>query len=196
MGRVQDVFIPSKRDLTGRRFGFVRFSSKLDQRTLLEEIFNKVWIGTYKIRAYYPRFDRGDIIVREAEKTREKDQAANANLIRIDKSSRRNDGTLYSEAVTGIKKGGEENDRVGRAIAEKNDMEYQSSPAERTWLEKCYTGHLKSDFSWSEHGEEIQSECGNRLKLRFMWNNLVLIQGAEDEAVNVIIDEWLKFWFV
>ncbi|GKV34368.1 hypothetical protein SLEP1_g42745 [Rubroshorea leprosula] len=49
-GKVVDVFIPSKRDRWGKRFGFVRMRGVQDVKQL-EERLNRIWIGSYKLRA-------------------------------------------------------------------------------------------------------------------------------------------------
>lgn len=58
---------------------------------------------------------------------------------------------------------------------------------------------LKEDFSWEEDGEELQAECGNKLLMRYMGDNVVLIQNFSDfsmEALASEMDEWLRYWFV
>ncbi|GLT82978.1 hypothetical protein SLE2022_012940 [Rubroshorea leprosula] len=49
-GKVVDVVIPSKRDRWGKRFGFVRMLGVQDVKQL-EERLNRIWIGSYKLRA-------------------------------------------------------------------------------------------------------------------------------------------------
>ncbi|GLU18987.1 hypothetical protein SLE2022_352590 [Rubroshorea leprosula] len=49
-GKVVDVFIPSKRDRWGKRFGFVRMRGVQDVKQL-EERLNRIWIESYKLRA-------------------------------------------------------------------------------------------------------------------------------------------------
>ncbi|GKV48781.1 hypothetical protein SLEP1_g55572 [Rubroshorea leprosula] len=49
-GKVVDVFVPSKRDRWGKRFGFVRMLGVQDVKQL-EERLNRIWIGSYKLRA-------------------------------------------------------------------------------------------------------------------------------------------------
>lgn len=57
VGRVEDIFLPEKRDKMGKRFGFVRFRQIEEPGRILERL-NKVWIGSYIIRAFLPRFER------------------------------------------------------------------------------------------------------------------------------------------
>ncbi|KAL8494694.1 hypothetical protein ACS0TY_025504 [Phlomoides rotata] len=57
--KVIDVFFPRKRDKQGKPFGFVRFAERSlkEEEQILSEL-NKLWIGSYKIRASLPRFNR------------------------------------------------------------------------------------------------------------------------------------------
>lgn len=57
VGKVSDVFIPAKRDRNGRRFGFVRFEGVKRSNVMLEKL-NKIWVDSYVIRAFIPRFSR------------------------------------------------------------------------------------------------------------------------------------------
>lgn len=57
IGKVEDIFIPGKRDKLGNRFGFVRFQRADGEDRILESL-NQVWIGSYIIRAYIPKFER------------------------------------------------------------------------------------------------------------------------------------------
>lgn len=47
---------------------------------------------------------------------------------------------------------------------------------EGRWLRGAHIGLLKDHFSWVGHGEELQAECGRKLRLRD-GNNLILILG-------------------
>lgn len=57
VGRVVDLFIPSKKDKWGSRFGFVRFQRTAGDDILLDRL-NRIWIGSFIIRASKPRFER------------------------------------------------------------------------------------------------------------------------------------------
>ncbi|GLU14436.1 hypothetical protein SLE2022_310070 [Rubroshorea leprosula] len=48
-GKVIDVYIPSKRDKRGKRYGFVRLSG-VKNEIQMERRLNEMWIGSYKIR--------------------------------------------------------------------------------------------------------------------------------------------------
>lgn len=52
-----DIFIPTKRDRSGKRFGFVRFKGVEGCMERLEKL-NKIWVDSFVIRAFIPRFTR------------------------------------------------------------------------------------------------------------------------------------------
>lgn len=57
IGKVVDFFRPNKLDRMGKPFGFVRFDIKCDEHGLLRRL-NNTWIGSYKIIALVPRYER------------------------------------------------------------------------------------------------------------------------------------------
>lgn len=61
VGKVLDVYCPGKQDKEGNRFGFVRFSGDqdFDEEKVLS-MLNNIWIGSYNIRAYLPKFERNE----------------------------------------------------------------------------------------------------------------------------------------
>ncbi|KAL8526115.1 hypothetical protein ACS0TY_015369 [Phlomoides rotata] len=67
VGEVLDIFCPKKKDKRGKPFGFVRFSAKLEADKVLEKL-NNIWIDSYKIRAYIPRFNRKETQVKKDPK--------------------------------------------------------------------------------------------------------------------------------
>lgn len=56
-GKVLDLFIPTKRDKSGKRFGFVRYAIAGEEGSLLTKL-NNIWIDSYVIRVSCPRFER------------------------------------------------------------------------------------------------------------------------------------------
>jgi hypothetical protein len=58
-GRVGEVFIPSKVDRQGKRFGFVKFREVKDATELLRSLSN-IWMGSFKLRINLSKFKRRD----------------------------------------------------------------------------------------------------------------------------------------
>lgn len=57
IGEVRDIFCPNKRDKNGHIFGFVRFPRNSDVEEMLLKL-NNIWFGSYKLRAFVPKFNR------------------------------------------------------------------------------------------------------------------------------------------
>ncbi|KAL4554330.1 hypothetical protein LXL04_039550 [Taraxacum kok-saghyz] len=56
-GTVVDVYIPKKRDVTNRKFGFVRFSNISTPAQCVVRLQN-IWIGSFKVRVSVARYQR------------------------------------------------------------------------------------------------------------------------------------------
>ncbi|GAU45151.1 hypothetical protein TSUD_253840 [Trifolium subterraneum] len=56
-GRVGDLFIPSKNNSFGQKFGFVRFWSVLDVEEFLERL-QHIWLGNFKLKVNVSKFRR------------------------------------------------------------------------------------------------------------------------------------------
>lgn len=63
-------------------------------------------------------------------------------------------------------------------------------------MEDCYTGYLKTEFSWDSRGEELLEESSGILNIRPMGGNLVLLKSAGDKKTEDVLfdfDEWAYF---
>jgi hypothetical protein len=61
-GMLEEVVVPSKRNVYGEVYGFVRFSKVRDVSKLLK-VVNAVWFGNFKVNARVARFDRAAVEV-------------------------------------------------------------------------------------------------------------------------------------
>ncbi|KAK2410383.1 zinc finger CCCH domain-containing protein [Trifolium repens] len=59
-GRVGDIYIPTKVDKRGRKFGFVKFLEVKDEEDLNWRL-QEVWIDTFKLRVNRSRFSRNEV---------------------------------------------------------------------------------------------------------------------------------------
>lgn len=66
VGKVVDLFLPKKLDKAGKPFGFVRFADYYDEDDILRAL-NNVWIESYKIRAFPPKYDRKNLVNKKQE---------------------------------------------------------------------------------------------------------------------------------
>lgn len=189
VGEVKDMFCPKKRDKAGNLFGFVRFSKKHNREKTLEEL-NKIWIGTYKLRAYLPKFNREPLRVRPK----------NQNTFPAS-SGRLGGFTSFAGVVSGRQVGtypSTEDVSENKQVWENDVINFQSIESEKKWLDGVSTGFLKREFNWEEHGEELQEECAGKLSLTTLGGNLILIKSMTDKATRTILeefDEWRGYWF-
>ncbi|MCI25192.1 RNA-binding protein 25-like, partial [Trifolium medium] len=57
--KLGEIYIPSKRDKHGKRFGFAKYVEVENSHNLLKKI-EGTWMGTYKLRANLSKFKKGD----------------------------------------------------------------------------------------------------------------------------------------
>ncbi|XP_057793292.1 uncharacterized protein LOC131009909 [Salvia miltiorrhiza] len=193
IGRVIYIFYPKKRDIRGKPFGFVRFQKRNDRDWILEEM-NNIWIGSYKTRAYLPRFDRpltetlnnkiGGVGNHAKERNESKRRVYN-----IPKGLRES-GKTFAEALGGINK--------NHTPPADEVISFQASNEEMKWSQNSFTGFVKAEFAWEDFEEEINSKYASILKVSTLGGNLVLIQSLNQTHVKELmkeLDEWTKFWF-
>ncbi|KAL6573832.1 hypothetical protein OROHE_001374 [Orobanche hederae] len=216
--KVHDIFLPKRKDKAGNNFGFVRFKKDEISDWEAMERLNKLWIDSFKIRVCRPRFERRRRGQEELSKAK--------NLSFPINSGRRQEGITFKEVIsdkdarpaTNIDV--QRNHAVENVLSDKQNEEEQrqtafnvrSQPTEETevrvftpfitkeedkqWLKGCWTGKIKEKYEWSDIGEEIQSEWGDNIRIRFLGDGLVLIQGQEGKDISLEdTDEWRDHWF-
>ncbi|KAL6569586.1 hypothetical protein OROMI_014100 [Orobanche minor] len=192
VGKVEDLYLPKKRDVRGFRFGFVRLSKGGSTEDMLRDL-NRIWIGSFIIRAFLPKHERGG--VRQGSQRRGI-QPERIKSFEASCHSRRVEGVSYAERVTG-KSGRQEVPKVDEKEESIRVVEFQSSEEDRRWLEGSFTGLLKDCFSWEEHGEELQCECAGSLTISPLGNNLLLLRKGKNRSVAETLkgyEEWSSFW--
>lgn len=170
-----DLFIPTKKDKMGYRFGFMHFRMSGDEDSMLEKL-NKIWFGSFIIRAWKPRFGRSKVPIGHGvagdggEDRVGKVFGAAREVVRFGKRRQ------FAEVLKGWKdRGGKQEEGVGEQRAE--TLVFHPTEEEGRWLKRAHIGLLKDHYSWEDHGEELQAECGGKLRLRDLGNNLILILG-------------------
>lgn len=146
------------------------------------ERLNKVWIDSFIIRTYalmYLRPMVDKVRVREGKKGREVKRGvvsaavggrSSGNISYADILKRNWGAVILSDEKEESGKEG------GKAPC------FQSLHEESCLLQGALTGRLKPDFLWKFHGEAIQSECSQKLKVTDMGDRLVLIQSETEKA--------------
>lgn len=202
--KVVDVFIPAKRDRSGKRFGFIRFEGLDGCQDRLDKL-NKIWVDSFLIRAFVPRFTRSIAMRREGSCSRDKpasmgsERRGSVGLGSGGGSER--ERSSVKELVLSPLGGNQGDEEVQRKNMWEQEGErrkgFWSSEEEGSWLRGAFTGRLRDDFLWKFHGEEMQNECIGKLKLVDMGDRLVLIRSesarnTQDELSG--FGEWAKNW--
>ncbi|KAL8513572.1 hypothetical protein ACS0TY_012879 [Phlomoides rotata] len=119
-----DIFYLKNRDKKGKPFGFVRYSVKLDVNEVLEKL-NNIWIGSYKIRVFIPKFSRKEIKNQKLI-VRRQPFSTDGGLRKPDNS--------YADAVSGRK----ENPEVVKPKVEEV-LNFKVDNKDIQWAKNCYT---------------------------------------------------------
>lgn len=149
IGPVVEVLIPGKKDMRGKKFGFVRFSGKGKEAQILKQL-NNVWIGIYIIRAFTPKFERPKPTAKgKFDRFGARGYARVRPFLDLNKSRRMVDAS-FAEILSG--KGRQSEGEKEVIERRKETISFQSEEEERSWLRDAVTGFLKDEVSWSEHG--------------------------------------------
>ncbi|KAL8531214.1 hypothetical protein ACS0TY_008006 [Phlomoides rotata] len=154
VGEVVDIFCPTKRDRTGKPFRFVRLLARHIRSTEVTlEKLNRLWIDSYKLCVYMPRFERA--LMPNNNKTQIRNRfMANLGVRSLEKT--------YKNAISksGPKIQGDTYKESSQSKVQKDEsFTFAPTVEEKSWLKNCWMGLLKNDFSWEDNREEIQGEC-------------------------------------
>lgn len=143
---VRDVFIPAKKGKDGTRYGFVRFGGNVDKNRV-EIMLNKIWIGSFKLRANLSKFTRQSVKQPlRVEKAFRKQQICSQALRREEVS--------YKEALLG--RATDTDTRKGRSEERKcsngSGNVFVSDGNQLEFLKNYFLGCLKDDEIWEEVG--------------------------------------------
>ncbi|KAL6577320.1 hypothetical protein OROMI_011596 [Orobanche minor] len=178
IGKVVDLFRPKKTDKSGNEFGFVRFKAESDADVdrLLEDA-NNLWIDSYRLMVYIPRFNKEHAIIKRSEPV-------------IVSSRKREEGVSYKDVFGNIKEGEKRVEETEIPIT------FSSKEEDSAWLKDSLVGLLKDEYDWEEHEEELKNEVANSTVLRTLGDNLVLIQVLKkSNGKTVDMKDWFGYWF-
>nr|GEV46523.1 hypothetical protein CTI12_AA518330 [Tanacetum cinerariifolium] len=114
-GHVVDSFIPNKRSINGKRFGFVRFINVFNKERLVNNL-STVWIGRHKLQANLARFER----------------TLRTSLKKPNNDKKESEKFFSSDGAVNLKKGEGLNSYVGAVMnksVDNHSVEVQSQPA-------------------------------------------------------------------
>ncbi|KAL8525192.1 hypothetical protein ACS0TY_014712 [Phlomoides rotata] len=143
------------------------------------EMLNSLWIGSYKLRVFVPKYERNRIKVSPHPP---------AQTFRSDASIRSPERS-YKEVIIA---------KEVMGTAKEKALVFNMVDDEKAWLENCWTTFLRKEFAWEENGEEIQWECGEIVKLCYMGDNVICIKNGSKWNLQQFVKEmgdWVNHWF-
>ncbi|GKV50261.1 hypothetical protein SLEP1_g56973 [Rubroshorea leprosula] len=147
-GKVVDVYLPTKRDKRGKRFGFVRLTGVKDV-IQMERRLNEIWIGSYKMRVKIA-YDRQ----RKDSKPRKVQGVFKANGSTSSMYRLVQPGHSYAQAVKGQEKRA---DNVTKQLQEKvNEAVSDKEGGKIELQEKSVVGKTEEIIEYTPTGDELQ----------------------------------------
>ncbi|KAL8501437.1 hypothetical protein ACS0TY_020824 [Phlomoides rotata] len=137
---VVDLFCPKKCDKEGKSFGFMRFpvEETRNMEKLMKKL-NNVWIDSYKVRVYKPRFKCNH---RKVENQKQVTFAPGYGVRTPNKSCKE---VVAKEQR--VEKKEESNIREKKNTRQDCEFSFVTSTGDKEWLSKCYVALLISGFS-------------------------------------------------
>ncbi|XP_058727198.1 uncharacterized protein LOC131598634 [Vicia villosa] len=207
-GDIDEVFIPMRKDKRGKWYGFVRFFNMEEARLMAIKLDN-IFIGSRKIHANLPRFDR------EIRGSREHDVMHHRNNQgRSDEDVRHNTNTRggklehkarwsirdtnrksYAQMVEGKYVDGQLQARKIPFV----HMEYNMEEADMNQFQKAFVGVVENPGATYNIQEYFNMEGYFGVKVTPMGANLCLLEESEEGELSALIEEasdWIKQWFL
>ncbi|KAK6145750.1 hypothetical protein DH2020_019619 [Rehmannia glutinosa] len=184
IGEVNDVFVPHKKDARGNGFGFVRFIGVKDVKEL-EDKLNLIWLGSYKLRANIPRFNR-----HQKEQKMNTIPTPNPKPLIISKQARR-DSRTFAEVVYK-----EENQT--RSLGPVVTFEFTSSEESRKWAEECYVGALRTPNCAAFIQSTLSKGGFQSIRILKAGHNTIIMKADCKKDMEDLLKEeyqWFESWF-
>ncbi|XP_057449044.1 uncharacterized protein LOC130740451 [Lotus japonicus] len=206
-GRVQEVFIPTKTDRNGQRFGFVRFFDVHDPSGFGRRL-DQIFIGSTKLFVNLPRFigyprsqGKASAKPRAANEVSRTDSPRNTNL------SHSNHGISTQKSYADAVANGRTRSEIPPGGSGKQTEAIGHLPVDDTvdeWLAKSWVGRLKQTEMSQNIQETLLVGGFHSVRARYMGDDLVLlssdpgvcwddiVKGSEDWLANIFesINPW------
>ncbi|GLU16462.1 hypothetical protein SLE2022_328950 [Rubroshorea leprosula] len=195
-GKAVDVYIPSKRDKRGKRFGFVRMA-RVKNELQMERQLNTMWISSYKMKVEIAD-DRG----KKPTESKKLQRAVKDNGLTSKMNRLVQPGKSYAQAVKGKGKRAEkaqiqpqdkdeeetaDKDEVKKRVVENMVVEHSPTGEELHWLEGGMVAVVRSLGLISEIQERIDVDGGS-ISLTPIGGRRVLLS----ERVVGYLSEYMK----
>jgi hypothetical protein len=193
-GKVNEFFIPNKRNKYGKRFGFVRFDGIVNPKDLELKLDN-IFIGEMKLHVNLPRFNREKEVLKENEnegyralKERREEGAATSTS-----NVRRN--VSFAQAVAGGGKAQKEFPVLGEKSFEDifhRSFKIQQKVVDRTC--QCFVGKIKGSLNPFLVQEKVHELGFFNIKAIPMGNDMILLDSNCPEEISEFVEKAKDSW--
>jgi RNA recognition motif-containing protein len=188
-GDIEDIYIPEKRNKSGKHFGFVRFRGAEDMK-LIEAKMKELWFGTYKLWANIARFEKND----ERGRTQNRENREERKIImkeggivkasKTNQENRKVESMSYAEAAGGKAARMTEQDNQFRQREKQKEwtgISYESVEEDRSWAKKGLVGIVNHPQEVQMLQQKILDVGISTIRIIPMGGRKVFIQPTEDE---------------
>ncbi|GJS02287.1 nucleotide-binding alpha-beta plait domain-containing protein [Tanacetum coccineum] len=188
-GSVTDAFIPNRRAISGKRFGFVRFTKTFDVDRLVNNLCT-IWIGRSKLHANIARFNRPPL-----NNSKSQFSAKANNKTVSDDSLKKNGVNGYSNSYAHAVKIGHQSHYVEKESIPAIVLD-DSSGNQRDFA-TILMGKVKEFSSLTNLKLVLANEGFDCIKLKYMGGFWVMIEfllevAKEKFKANVAIGSWFS----
>lgn len=155
---MKEIFVPTRRNSNGRRYGFVRFKGVNDTHLLAKQL-DRIIIGGLKLYVNIPRYDRETTRkgVVERKVTNQADRVLNI-VDRTPKQAHSNPGSYVEALKRNIRilgHGTHQNNRGQRYETSKSSVTLDIAPEDHNWVKDAWVGRLKNPAMFGRLEDEI-----------------------------------------
>ncbi|ESW33659.1 hypothetical protein PHAVU_001G088300, partial [Phaseolus vulgaris] len=186
-GRVSDIFISRRLNIKKKRFGFVRFQGVQNFREL-ENHLNTIWIGSWKLKANRPKYNRS------TETRKEWNMKLKGKVIEPGRESKKEWRVKEEKTYANIVKSGKGIGEQPHNRARVQAIHFREEESSREWLKKCYIGRVSDLSKVSCLNECLILEGLSHIKVKFLGGLHVLLLGENESNILEAIEE-NKTWF-
>ncbi|PWA88953.1 hypothetical protein CTI12_AA116050 [Artemisia annua] len=186
-GQVVDAYIPNRRSKAGKRFGFVRFIKVFDVERLVNNLCT-VWVGSHKLHANLPRFQRGPLNKHSNShndngvKRGNLGDAHNNNVVKSTSNS-------YVNVVKGSQYSKEDMVSTPALVLDDSCLNLKD-------YSLCLFGKVKDFTSLSNLKVVLVNEGFCNIKIKYMGGYWVMMEFQSEEAKNSFqINTVMGTWF-
>ncbi|XP_058739184.1 uncharacterized protein LOC131611080 [Vicia villosa] len=199
-GAVDEVVIPPKRDVRGKRYGFVRFFTVKEPERLAIKLDN-IFIDGRKIHANLPKYSRAGV---RRGKVVEGDGGQGLESMGVEEKTRREQGQNQKAQFFERRMTAEGNRSFAQVVANKGKkpnfahMEFNVGEDQLARFEKSFIGVVENPGMTYNMQEYFNMEGYFSVKVTPIGANKCLLEEREEGELEFLVREakdWLSQWF-